>query len=123
GGRGCRSIKMGWRRFVRPDRRLDELLIRTGREAVGDKVELMVDAWGSEQFWPHGVNWARETAKMLADYEIVWFEEALPPDDIDGFVELTRQGPVRIAAGEALTPRPSCMPRIGRRAVRLRTRH
>ena len=25
----------------------------------------MVDAGGSEQFWPHGVSWARETAKML----------------------------------------------------------
>ena len=42
----------------------------------------MVDAGGSEQFWPHGYKWALETAKMLADYDVVWFEEALPPDDL-----------------------------------------
>ena len=50
---------------------------QTARETVGDDVELMVDAGGSEQFWPHGVNWARETARMLGDYGVVWFEEAL----------------------------------------------
>ena len=75
--RGFRAIKMGWRPFGRVSRKLDELLIKTARETVGDDVELMVDAGGSEQFWPHGVNWARETARMLGDYGVVWFEEAL----------------------------------------------
>lgn len=116
-GRGFKAIKMGWRPFGRRDRKFDELLVRTARETVGNKVELMVDAGGSEQFWPHGVNWARETAKMLASYDIVWFEEALPPDDIDGFVELTRQSPVPIASGEVLTRRQSFIPWIERRAV------
>ncbi len=102
-GRGFKAIKMGWRPFGRRDRKFDELLVRTAREAVGEKVELMVDAGGSEQFWPHGVNWARETAKMLAGYDIVWFEEALPPDDIEGYIELTKQSPVPIATGEVLT--------------------
>ena len=39
-------------------RKTDELLVRTAREAVGPDVELMVDAGGSEQFWPHGYKWA-----------------------------------------------------------------
>lgn len=116
-GRGFRAIKMGWRPFGRRDRKFDELLIRTARETVGDSIELMVDAGGSEQFWPHGLNWARETAKMLADYDIVWFEEALPPDDIDGYIELTKQSPVPIATGEVLTRRESFLPWIERRAV------
>ena len=77
----------------------------------------MVDAGGSEQFWPHGLNWARETAKMLADYDIVWFEEALPPDDIEGYIELTKQSPVPIATGEVLTRRESFLPWLERRAV------
>ena len=68
--RGFRAIKMGWRPFGRVSRKLDELLIKTARETVGEDVELMVDAGGSEQFWPHGVTWARETAKMLGDYGI-----------------------------------------------------
>ena len=43
-----------------------------------------------------------ETAKMLAEYDVVWFEEALPPDDIDGFIELRRHAPLPIATGEVL---------------------
>lgn len=116
-GRGFRAIKMGWRPFGRKDRKFDELLVRTARKTVGDGVELMVDAGGSEQFWPHGLNWARETAKMLAEYDVVWFEEPLPPDDIDGYAELTRVSPVPIAGGEVLTRRQSFLPWIERRAV------
>src|SRR5439155_25113241 len=56
--RGFRAIKMGWRPFGRVSRKLDELLVRTARETVGDDVELMVDAGGSEQFWPNTVSWA-----------------------------------------------------------------
>ena len=115
--RGFKSIKLGWRPFGRRDRKFDELLVRTARETVGDSIELMVDAGGSEQFWPHGLNWARETAKMLADFDIVWFEEALPPDDIAGHIELTKQSPVPIAGGEVLTRRQSFQPWLENRAV------
>src|SRR5689334_5127919 len=66
--RGFKAIKLGWRPFGRVSCRYDELLVRTARKTVGDQVELMVDAGGSEQFWPHGTNWARNTAKMLADF-------------------------------------------------------
>jgi L-alanine-DL-glutamate epimerase-like enolase superfamily enzyme len=115
--RGFRAIKLGWRPFGRRNREFDELLVRTARQTVGDDVELMVDAGASEQFWPHGLNWARQTAKMLADYDIVWFEEALPPDDIEGYIELTKVSPVPIATGEVLTRRQSFLPWIERRAV------
>ena len=115
--RGFRAIKMGWRPFGRRDRAFDELLVRTARQAVGDGVELMVDAGGSEQFWPHGTSWARNTAAMLADYGIVWFEEPLPPDDLEGYVELTRVSPVPIAGGEVLTRRQSFRSWVERRAV------
>ncbi len=115
--RGFRAIKLGWRPFGRRSRRFDELLMRTARQTVGDRVELMVDAGGSEQFWPHGLNWARETARMLANYDVTWFEEALPPDDLDGYVELTRVSPVPIAGGEVLTRRQSFLPWLSRRGV------
>ena len=115
--RGFKAIKMGWRPFGRRDRKFDELLVRTARETVGEHVELMVDAGGSEQFWPHGTNWARETAFMLDYYDITWFEEPLPPDDIEGYIELTRVSPVPIAGGEVLTRRQAFMPWLERRAV------
>jgi D-galactarolactone cycloisomerase len=115
--RGFRAVKMGWRPFGRVSRKLDELLIRTARETVGDDVELMVDAGGSEQYWPHGVTWARETARMLGDYGVVWFEEALRPDDLAGFKELRATSPVLIATGEVFTRRQTFQPYITERAL------
>src|SRR5437868_10729811 len=115
--RGFKAIKLGWRPFGRRDRRTDELLVKTARETVGPNVELMVDAGGSEQFWPHGYKWALETARMLASYDVAWFEEALPPDDLEGFIELRRHAPLPIATGEVLTRRQSFRPYIERGAV------
>jgi L-alanine-DL-glutamate epimerase-like enolase superfamily enzyme len=115
--RGFKAIKLGWRPFGRRDRKTDELLVRTARETVGPEVELMVDAGGSEQFWPHGYKWALETARMLADHDVVWFEEALPPDDLEGFIELRRHAPLPITTGEVLTRRQSFRPYLERQAV------
>jgi L-alanine-DL-glutamate epimerase-like enolase superfamily enzyme len=115
--RGFRAIKMGWRPFGRVSRRLDELLIKTARETVGEDVELMVDVGGSEQFWPHGVTWARETARMLGDYGIIWIEEALRPDDLQGFKELRQTSPVLVATGEVFTRRQTFQPYITERAL------
>jgi L-alanine-DL-glutamate epimerase-like enolase superfamily enzyme len=115
--RGFRAIKLGWRPFGRRDRAFDEMIVRTARRVVGDGVELMIDAGGSEQFWSHGVNWARNTASMLADFGVAWFEEPLPPDDLEGYIELTRASPVPIAGGEVLTRRQAFRPWIERRAV------
>src|SRR5260221_9948786 len=115
--RGFRAIKMGWRPFGRVSRKLDELLVKTARETVGDDVELMVDAGASEQFWPHGIAWARETARMLGDYGVVWFEEALVPDDVEGFKQLRQTSPVLVATGEVLVRRQAFQPFITSRAV------
>jgi D-galactarolactone cycloisomerase len=115
--RGFKAIKLGWRPFGRRDARTDEILVQTARDAVGPGVELMVDAGGSEQFWPHGYKWALQTARMLANYDIVWFEEALPPDDLEGYIELRRHAPLPIATGEVLTRRQSFRPFLERGAV------
>jgi D-galactarolactone cycloisomerase len=115
--RGFKAIKLGWRPFGRRDARTDEKLVEVARSTVGPDVELMVDAGGSEQFWPHGYKWALQTAKMLANYDIVWFEEALPPDDLEGFIELRRHSPVPIATGEVLTRRQSFRPFLEKHAV------
>ncbi len=115
--RGFKALKLGWGPFGRVDRKTDELLVRMARETLGPDVELMVDPGGSAQFWPHGYKWALETARMLVDYDVTWFEEALPPDDIDGYVRLREHSPVPIAAGEVLTRRQSFIPWIERGAV------
>ena len=115
--RGFKAIKLGWKPFGRRDAKTDELLMRTARDTVGPDVELMIDAGGSDAYWPHGYKWALRTAQMLAAFDVAWFEEALPPDDLAGFVELRRHSPVPIATGEVLTRRQSFWPFIQQHAV------
>ncbi len=115
--RGFKAIKLGWKPFGRVDAKKDELLVRTARETVGPGVEIMVDAGGSDAFWPHGYKWALRTAQMLAAYDVVWFEEALPPDDLAGFAELRRHSPVPIATGEVFTRRQSFRPLFEQQCV------
>jgi L-alanine-DL-glutamate epimerase-like enolase superfamily enzyme len=115
--RGFRAFKIGWGPFGRSNDATDELIVRSARDAIGEDCELMVDAGASDAFWSHGYKWALNKSHMLADYQVAWFEEPLSPDDIDGFVELTRQSPVKIASGEVLTRRQSFLPWIERRAV------
>jgi D-galactarolactone cycloisomerase len=112
-----RAFKLGWGPFGRGDRRRDEALVRAARKAVGDEADLMVDAGGSDLYWPGDLTWARETARMLADHDVAWFEEPLRADDLDGYRSLRETSPVRIAAGEVLTRRQAFAPWIRDRAV------
>ncbi|MGY8643819.1 MAG: mandelate racemase/muconate lactonizing enzyme family protein [Verrucomicrobiales bacterium] len=114
---GFRAFKIGWGPFGRVDRKTDERIVKAARDCIGPDIELMVDAGGSDALWPHGYKWAVETAKMLADYDVTWFEEALRPDDLEGYVQLTKNSPVPIAACEVLTRRQSFLEWIERRAV------
>ena len=114
---GFRAFKIGWGPFGRRSDQWDETLVKVARDCIGGDNELMVDAGGSDAFWPHNYKWAIEKARMLADYGVSWFEEALRPDDIEGYVRLTENSPVKIAACEVLTRRQSFIPWIERRAV------
>lgn len=115
--RGFKAFKIGWGPFGRVNRKTDEAIVKTARDTVGPDIELMVDAGGSDAFWPHGYKWAINTARMLADYDVAWFEEALRPDDIDGYVKLTEHSPVPITGCEVLTRRQSFIEWIERRAI------
>lgn len=115
--RGFRAFKIGWGPFGRVSPGTDEAIVRAARETIGPDVELMVDAGGSDAFWPHGYKWAWNTSKMLADYDVTWFEEPLRPDDLDGYIRLTENSPVPIASCEVFTRRQSFLPWLERRAV------
>lgn len=106
---GFTAFKIGWWKFGRVDFVTDERTVAAARAAVGDRL-LAVDAGGSEAFFPGGLSWAKRTADMLADYGVAWFEEALAPDDIDGFVALRTHSRVPISGGEVLTRRQSFAP-------------
>jgi L-alanine-DL-glutamate epimerase-like enolase superfamily enzyme len=108
---GFRAFKIGWGPFGRRgDPRLDEAIVRSAREAVGEDAALLVDAGASDADWPEGLKWALRTAEMLRDHDVGWFEEALKPDALADHVVLRRQSPVPIAGGEVLTRRQSFFP-------------
>ena len=69
------------------------------RDAVGPESSLMVDAGASDAFWPQDYKWAMRTARMLADYNVRWFEEPLVPDNLHDYVLLRNNAPVPIAGG------------------------
>jgi len=103
---GFRAFKIGWGPFGRRgDSGLDEAIVATARDAAGAAAQLMVDAGGSDAYWPNGLKWALRTAEMLARHDVYWFEEALKPEAIEDYVQLRRASPVAIAAGEVLTRR------------------
>jgi len=107
---GFRAFKIGWGPFGRKSCALDEAIVRAAREAVGSDSLLMVDAGASDAFWPQHFKWALRTAEMLAEYDVAWFEEALPPDALEDYVALRRAARVPIAGGEVLTRRQSFQP-------------
>lgn len=114
---GFRAFKIGWGPFGRRDAATDEAIVKAAREAIGPHGKLMVDAGGSDAYWPRGYKWALNTAKMLADYDVAWFEEALPPDALEDFIRLREHSPVPIAGGEVLTRRQSFQPWLVGRAL------
>lgn len=113
---GFRAFKIGWGPFGRRNAATDEAIVHAAREAVGPDNKLMVDAGGSDAHWTNGYKWALNTAKMLADYDVHWFEEALTPDSLEDFAKLREHSPVQISGGEVLTRRQSFQPFLEARA-------
>ena len=113
---GFRAFKIGWGPFGRRNAKTDEAIVAAARDAIGPECQLMVDAGGSDAHWPGQYKWALNTAKMLAHYDVTWFEEALTPDSLDDFIKLREHSPVPISGGEVLTRRQAFMPWLEKRA-------
>lgn len=107
---GFKAFKVGWGPFGRQNAAMDRAIVEAAREAIGPDCRLMVDAGGSDAHWSHGYKWALNTSRMLEDYDVYWFEEALSPDRLEDFVKLREHSPVRISGGEVLTRRQSYTP-------------
>jgi L-alanine-DL-glutamate epimerase-like enolase superfamily enzyme len=109
-----RALELGFPalklRFGRPDVADDLAAVRAVRDAVGDRLELMVDCnQGWRMPWdvapPWGVDRATAVATELAEEHVYWIEEPLHRGDYDGHAELRRRVDVRVAGGE-LTREP-----------------
>ena len=77
------------------DQKLDIRRVAAVRDAIGADVRLMVDANHCLTV-PQAIRIGRELEKL----DVEWFEEPISPEDVDGYVEVTRALDMAVAGGE-----------------------
>ncbi|WP_316843827.1 mandelate racemase/muconate lactonizing enzyme family protein [Pedobacter psychrodurus] len=90
--RGFKAVKI---KVGSPDWQTDEERLRLVREAVGNEVNIMMDANQGMQV-PQAIQLARKAAKL----NIYWFEEPINHQNFDGYQSLKAQTGISLAMGE-----------------------
>ena len=82
---------------VRPGKEVGDVVaqIRKVRDTLGPDVKLMGDA-----FMKLDVEKTLQLADQLKDVNLVWIEEPLPADDLEGYARLRDECPIPISGGE-----------------------
>jgi L-alanine-DL-glutamate epimerase-like enolase superfamily enzyme len=91
---GHRSVKM---RLGKPTLAEDLTRAAEMRKHIGDDIELLADA---NEAWT--IDRATRATQQLAEFDLIWLEEPLKPDDFAGYAHLRQKSPVPLAAGENL---------------------
>jgi L-rhamnonate dehydratase len=93
---GFKAVKL----FARhgPESGLDgirqtEDLVASTREQIGDRVELMLDAWMS-----FNVEYVVRMVEILKPYRLKWLEDYLLPEDMDSYIKVRQRVPHQILA-------------------------
>ncbi len=95
--KGFTAIKFGWGVFG-TDRKRDIKLVEAARKAVGDDIDIMVDAgWKVNRSAYDAV----ELLRQLEPYNIFFLEDFLHPENYEGYRRVKDAGvKTRLAAGE-----------------------
>ena len=95
---GFRAYKM--RPALGPEKDIET--VRLMREATGAAFDLMVDAhtWWRMGDRSYTEQQVLETTQALADYDLAWLEEPLPPNDHEAYKRIKESGYVPLASGE-----------------------
>lgn len=101
--RGYTALKFdpfgsAWRTLSRYDFDLSIDIIRSVRDAVGDRVDLLIE--GHSRF---NVATAVELAREMEPFRPAWFEEPVPHTNTNAMVEVARRSPVPVATGESFS--------------------
>jgi len=89
---GFKAMKMKVGLGIKKDMRN----VKAVRQAVGYDILLMVDAT-----WAYDVHSAMLLGRKLEEEGVYWFEEPLPPVQLDGYVELAKNLEIAIAGIES----------------------
>src|SRR5580692_1378768 len=87
-------------------------LVRTVREAVGDGIDVMADAYMG---WT--LDYAKRMLPLLEPFSLRWLEEPVIPGDIQGYAELKSHARIPIAGGEHEFTQYGFRDLLGARAV------
>src|SRR5262249_4180778 len=89
------KLRFGWGPVDGAEGRQRTLeLVGAVREAVGDGIDVMADAYMG---WT--LDYAKRMLPLLEPFHLRWLEEAVIPDDIHGYADLKASGRVPIAGG------------------------
>lgn len=86
-----------WKEMPEDAMQAAEAIVAAVREAVGDKVDLMIEVHGRLS-----VECAIEMGRRLCPYRPAWYEEPVTPWSLDLLKEVKQRLPFPIAAGERL---------------------
>ena len=75
------------------------------REAVGNDIDLLIEGHGR-----FNISTGIKIAKELEQFKPMWFEEPVPPDNLDALKAVRDKSPVAISAGERLYTRWDYIP-------------
>jgi D-galactarolactone cycloisomerase len=100
------KLKTGW------GLREDIELTKNFRAAIGADCGLLVDCNHA-----YDAPAAIAFGNAVADCDIGWFEEPVPPEDIAGYIEVKARQPIPVAGGEAVFARFGFAEMIARRSV------
>ncbi|KOY83840.1 mandelate racemase/muconate lactonizing enzyme family protein [Lysinibacillus macroides] len=99
---GFKAMKI---RFHHKDVREDIKVVESVRKAVGNRLEIMVDAnqgwkmpWDTDRVWD--LKKAIEVGRELEQLNVFWLEEPLPCHEFEAMAKLRDKVEIRIAGGE-----------------------
>lgn len=92
---GVRAVKMKVAKDFGKAEREDLRRLAAVRQAVGDDIEVLVDANNG-----YYAKQAIAMAHAFEDYRVGWFEEPVLADDIDGLAAVARASRIPVATGE-----------------------
>ena len=75
-----------------------ELVVKNVREAVGNKCDILIGTHGQMT-----TSSAIRFAKRLKQFDPLWFEEPVPPENVEEMARVARSTSIPVASGERLT--------------------
>ncbi len=89
-----------------------ELVVKNVREAVGNTCELLIGTHGQMT-----TSSAIRLARRLEQFDPLWLEEPVPPENIDEMARVARSTSIPIATGERLTTKYEFAPLLEKQAA------